>query len=94
MHTEIRTPGDAIREIIQGCAARHRISMSVILRNGYTGSRKGAHARQEACWKLRDIRRPDGKAKLSYPRIAKIMGYKDHTSVIHSVRAYEHRMMM
>ena len=46
-------------------------------------------ARWLACWQLRQLKTEDGKTKYSYPKIARMIGLKDHTSVMHACRQFE-----
>lgn len=85
-------PGDVVRECLERAARNHGLQVTEITSAGPSPIRKVGHARQEACWRLRDITRPDGRPRLSYPRIAQIVGLKDHTSVLAGVRAHERRM--
>lgn len=54
-------------------------------------SRPYVHARQWAMWRLRQIRRPSGEHRYSYPAIARAVGLKDHTTAMHAERAIEKR---
>lgn len=47
-----------------------------------------AWARQHAMWEMRH------RTKLSTPQIGKILGGRDHTTVLHGIRAHEKRMKM
>ncbi len=49
------------------------------------------HARQYAMWLLRQRRLTNGCHRHSFPAIAKAFGFKDHTTVLHAVRAQERR---
>ena len=51
---------------------------------GRSHSRKYAHPRQEVMWLAR-------QAGLSFPQIGKALG-RDHTSVLHGIRAHEARL--
>lgn len=48
--------------------------------------REIAHARQAACWVIRQVR-----PQLSYPCLGVMMGNRDHTTIIHAVRQVEER---
>jgi len=86
------TPGDLVRDCLERAARNHGLMVTQITCAGpYPGPRVG-RARQEACWRLRDITRPDGSPRLSYPRIAQIVGLKDHTSALYGARAHERRI--
>lgn len=47
-----------------------------------------ARARQELMWRLRSIRTPSGRPKHSFPLIAKSLGLKDHTAVMHGCKTH------
>jgi chromosomal replication initiation ATPase DnaA len=51
---------------------------------------KIAVLRQELMWTLREVK-INGRPRYSYPQIAKFLR-RDHTTVIHGVRAHEQRI--
>jgi chromosomal replication initiation ATPase DnaA len=51
---------------------------------------KIAVLRQELMWILREVK-INGRSRYSYPQIAKFLR-RDHTTVIHGVRAHEQRI--
>lgn len=73
----------AQREIILAVAARHRLTLADVV--GPRRFRKIAHARQEAMYELRQA------GRWSFPQIARAVGRKDHSVVIHGCRAHEAR---
>lgn len=91
-----------LRGIFPGCPAPKRMILSsansaiakIAQKHGFTVSDlKGCsrrvrvvHARQEAMYVLRIVH------KLSFPTIARMMGGKDHTTILHGVRCHEDRM--
>jgi len=81
--------GEKVRAILRQAAAFHGVTVDDI-----KGSRRflsHCMARQEAMWRLREIKAPDGSPRLSLPRIGQIVGGVDHTTVLHGVRAHERR---
>jgi chromosomal replication initiation ATPase DnaA len=50
-----------------------------------------ARPRQEAMWLMRQVRRADGSRRYSLPEIGRALGYRDHTTVLHGVRAHAKR---
>lgn len=74
-------PADAI---IARVAAKHKLTVREIR----TKTRRVvvSHPRQEAMYELRT------KLGLSYLMIARLLGLKDHTTVIHGIKAHEARL--
>lgn len=85
----IAMPSDTIRECIELAADNHNITVTAL--KSQCRIRKIAWARQEACWRLRNLTYLDGRPRLSFPRIAQLVGLTDHTTVIHAVRAHAKR---
>lgn len=54
-------------------------------------NRAVAHPRQESMWRCRQLRRPDGKHRFSYPQIGMAHGGRDHTTAMHAIKKYEDR---
>jgi hypothetical protein len=69
-------PNQIIAEVCEG----HRITRDDLFSNKI--DRKFSRARQEAYYRMRT------ELGLSYPRIAALMGRKDHTTVIHGIGRY------
>lgn len=69
------------REIIAQVLDRHGVSHKVFISS--KRDRIVVAARREAAHRLREI------PGLSYPRIAKLCGWKNHTTVLHALRRYE-----
>jgi chromosomal replication initiator protein len=74
-------PADAI---IARVAAKYKLTVREIR----TKTRRAAisHPRQEAMFELRT------KLGLSYPMIARLIGLKDHTTVIYGIKKHEERL--
>jgi chromosomal replication initiator protein len=79
--SEPRRPAPA--QIILEVARKRGVTVEEIL----SGSRvkRISHARQEVMAELRK------RTRLSFPQIAAKLGLKDHSSVMHGVRAHESR---
>lgn len=76
-------PGDRTRAIIAEVADRHGIPAALLY--GSRRDRLVAHVRQEAMWEVRR------QTTLSFPQIGQRFN-RDHTTVIHAVRAHEGRI--
>jgi chromosomal replication initiation ATPase DnaA len=63
---------------------RHNLTWAEVL--GKTRKHNVVVARQEVCWRLYKER------KLSLPRIGRLVGNRDHTTVLHSVRQHQSRL--
>lgn len=72
------------KQIIAHVAERRGMSVKEML--SQTRRRPVARARQEAMWELRQ------RTRLSLPAIAERLKLKDHTTVLHGVRAHEARL--
>lgn len=82
MHEAVINRASA-RAIMQGVAQFHGLPVSAL-----TGQKRERHIvwpRQEACWALR------GLTRLSLPAIGRLMGNRDHTTVMASIAAVERR---
>ena len=77
-----------MRDIARDFEATRNVDLKVIM------SRKQLHKiavlRQELMWILREVK-INGRPRYSYPQIAKFLR-RDHTTVIHGVRAHEQRI--
>lgn len=72
------------RQIMRRVAQLRGITVDDII--GESRKRPIAHARQETMWELRQ------RTRLSLPHIGLMLGGRDHTTVLHGVRAHEARM--
>lgn len=52
-----------------------------------------ARARQEAFWQAYQVRYSDGRQRFSLPTIGRFFGGRDHTTVLHGIRAHAKRML-
>jgi chromosomal replication initiator protein len=78
----------AITEIV---AARHSCSVAELRGHGRT--RCIAWPRQEAMWQIRQVRAPDGSPRFSLPQIGRYFSDRDHTTVLHAVKAHAKRSL-
>lgn len=82
-----------MEKLSEGPGAAHRIARSVAKKHHISftdliSARRSVHlvrARQEAMWLMRKY------TVLSLPHIGKILGNRDHTTVLHGIRAFEAR---
>lgn len=82
---KVQTQGQAIRELIGQVAAEHGLTYDDMI--GHNRTRRVSHARQELYWRMkREFPR------LSLPQIAKHIGNRDHTTILHGIAAHEARM--
>ena len=72
------------KEIIRTVAAKHGLTTDDL--TGPARFKTIAHARQEAMWELRL------RTKLSTTQIGQRLGDRDHTTVLHGLRAHERRL--
>ena len=77
-----------MRDIARDFEAERNADLEIIL------SRERLHKiavlRQELMWTLRQVK-IDGRPRYTYPQIAKFLR-RDHTTVIHGVKAHEQRI--
>ena len=72
---------DVLREV----ADRYGLTLAQI--TGVNRQRKYAWPRQEAMWRIRQA-----CPHISLPGIGRLLGGRDHTTILHGVRAHEQRM--
>ena len=74
------------REIIDQVAIKHGVSRDDIA----SRSRRAGvvDARSEACWRIRNEVLVNGR-QISLPEIARFMGGRDHTTILHGIRKFE-----
>ena len=87
---EVPDPSSTMRSIVYDVAKRHGITPEDIV--GHDRSHRFTHPRQEAMWLMREVRLSDGRQRWSLPRIAAHLGNRDHTTVLHGVRAHQKRL--
>lgn len=89
-HPTAATGKDLLRQIAREVGQRHGVSPTDIL----DGSRLRpvVRARQEVIWRLYSARHPDGTRRFSMPQIGAWLGGRDHTTILHAIRAHEQRV--
>ncbi len=78
------TPRENLLRVIDDVADQYELRREDLL--GQCREKAVAHARQEAYWVLKM------RFGMSYPAIGRLMGGRDHTTIIHGVRKFEARM--
>ncbi|MFM8938823.1 MAG: helix-turn-helix domain-containing protein [Phenylobacterium sp.] len=78
------------REITREVAEAHKVGVDDILGPGLF--KQMTRARQETAWRLRQMRKADGSPRFSLPQIGAWLGGRDHTTILHAIRAHEQRM--
>ena len=73
------------RKLAISVATKHGISFSDLV--SHRREKTLVRARHEAMWRLRR------NTRLSLPQIAKILGKRDHTTIMHGIRQHEKRLM-
>jgi chromosomal replication initiation ATPase DnaA len=76
----------AAREIIAQTARDHHTTVERLLSKDRTTW--VVHARFDAMWRLRTIRRPHGLPRYTQPHIAFLLGLSDHTTVTNGLRRW------
>lgn len=82
-------PHTLVDSVLKAIAALHEVTVADLL--GQSRERRIAHPRQEAMYLLRSVMAPDGRPKYSLPDIGRAIGGRDHTTVLHGVRAHAAR---
>jgi chromosomal replication initiation ATPase DnaA len=72
-------------------AARHGLTVEELREPGR--SRYVAYPRQEAMWMMRQVKTANGEHRFSLPQIGRYLGGRDHTTVLHGVKAHEARAL-
>ena len=84
------TGKDLFREIAREVGERHGVSVADI--TGDSRLRLIVHARQEVAWRVYSARHPSGARRFSMPQIGAWLGGRDHTTILHAIRAHEQRV--
>lgn len=77
-------PEMTVKQIIAECCQKHGVTMSEML--GLQRFKRIVVARHEAAYRL------SKETRLSMPQIGRRLGDRDHTTIIHAIRAHEARM--
>jgi chromosomal replication initiation ATPase DnaA len=78
------------RAVLADVSERHGVDPYDI--TGPSRLREIVHARQEVAWKVRKAQDALGKPRFSLPQIGTWLGGRDHTTILHAIRAHEKRM--
>lgn len=89
IRSDPRPPG-GLRSLLEAVSRERNIPLHEL--TSATRAHPVAHARQDFMWRARQVRWPDGRPRYSLPFIARFLGMKDHTSILHGVRAHEGRL--
>ena len=88
------TPGpqgmDLARQIAQEVGWRYGVPVAEIF--GPRRFRPFVLARQEVAWRLYNARHQSGPRRFSLSQIGTWLGGRDHTTILHAIRAHEKRM--
>jgi chromosomal replication initiator protein len=79
-----------MKTIAADVCARHGLAVDDLL--SPDRKRRIAHPRQEFMWRCRQIYWASGGHRYSLPQIGVFLGCRDHTTVLHGVRAHEARL--
>ena len=75
------------RQIMTQIAEKHGLTLPLLISHNRT--KKVARARHEALWTCRQVVLPDGSPRWSLTTLGNILGGRDHTTVLHSLRRWE-----
>ena len=89
IHGDPRPPG-GLRGLLATVARDYSMTAEELLspRRSYCVS----HPRQDFMWRARQVKWPDGAHRYSLPFIAGFLGFTDHTTILHGVRAHQARL--
>lgn len=84
------SPESEAVKVLRSVARRHGLSVPEMIAGPST--QRFVLARDEAMWRLRQLKRASGKPRFSFVQIAKLTGRQDHTSAIDAIRRQERRI--
>ncbi len=87
---QFTVPVPTMTRIIREVADQYGISTEDL--EGRSPAPKWSHPRHEAMWRIRQVKRANGKPRYSFPTIARRFNQKNHTSALYGVIAHEARM--
>jgi chromosomal replication initiator protein len=82
--TDPKPMNERVRGIVGAVADAHGLTIADLI--GDRRTRFIAHPRQEAMWMLRNL------TNFTTPAIGRLMGGRDHTTVLHGAKAFEDRL--
>ncbi|MCA6264704.1 helix-turn-helix domain-containing protein, partial [Phenylobacterium sp.] len=77
------TGKEFFRKTLAAVCAAHGVSPADVM--GEARLAYLVRARHEVAWRMRNVRKPTGKPRFSFPQIGEFMN-RDHTTIIHAVR--------
>jgi len=77
------------RAVLADVAERHGVDFDDI--TGPSRVRELVHARQEVAWKVRQAQTACFEPRFSLSQIGTWLGGRDHTTILHAIRAHEKR---
>ena len=78
-----------MRAIAAAVAQAYGITVADL--RGQCRARHFAWPRQETMWRMRQVLNEEGRHRYSLPQIGAFLGGRDHSTVLHGVRAFEKR---
>lgn len=88
--SHLRTIPAVVRQMIADAADEHGVTVEALLSERL--SRHLTGPRQALYAAVYDLRWPSGSRRFSMPDVARFLGRKDHTCVLHGIRAHTKRM--
>lgn len=82
--------GRTMAQIVADVAFERDVSEGDLI--GPSRARWISHPRQEAMWRCYEEHRANGLRVYSLPSIGRFFGGRDHTTVLHGIRAHEKRI--
>lgn len=83
-------PSRTAREIVANVAETHGLTFEHLV--GPVRTKRLSIARQEAMWACRQVKAKDGSPRYSYPFIGRLLGGRDHTTVLWGERQHAKRL--
>jgi chromosomal replication initiation ATPase DnaA len=84
------TGKDYFRAVLADVAALHGVDPDDII--GPSRLREIVHARQDVAWKVLKAQTDSLETRYSLSQIGTWLGGRDHTTILHAIRAHEKRM--
>lgn len=85
----LATP-DTMASIARVVAEKHGLTVADL--KGPARKRQISWPRQEAMWRMRQVRRSDGSPRYSTSQVGDFLGWRDHTTVVHGEREHQKRL--
>jgi chromosomal replication initiation ATPase DnaA len=81
---------ETMRSIAAEIAEKHGLTVEEL--RGRSHARRVAWPRQEAMWRMRQVRWPNGTPRFSLPQIGEFLGGRDHSTVFWGVQEHLRRL--